>query len=54
VLDGTLWYATHDPAPGADYAAVVRALLDAGARPDVYPEMQSYIDAVLVAERGEE
>lgn len=53
VLDGTLWYASHDPIPGVDYAAVVRALLEAGARTDVYPEMQSHIDGLLAAERGE-
>lgn len=52
VLDGTLWYAFNDPIPEVDYAVVVRTLLDAGARTDVYPEMRSNVDAVLAGRRG--
>ena len=47
VLDGTLWYAYKFPVKGVDYPAVIRALIDAGARTDVYPEMQQWIDEYL-------
>ena len=47
VLSGVLWYAYNAPVPGVSYSAVVRALLEAGARVDVYPEMQGYVDEVL-------
>jgi len=47
VLDGTLWYAYNGPVKGVDYPAVIRALIDAGARTDVYPEMQHWIDEYL-------
>lgn len=52
VLDGTLWYAFNAPIEGVDYAAVVRQLIDAGARVDLYPEMKGYVDAVLGGRRG--
>jgi ankyrin repeat protein len=52
VLDGTLWYAFNGPIPGVDYAAVVRDLIAAGARTDVYPEMKAYVEAVLRGVRG--
>jgi ankyrin repeat protein len=47
VLSATLWYATNAPVEGVDYAAVIRALIDLGARIDVYPEMQGELNAVL-------
>ncbi len=47
VLDGTLWHALNGPVAGVNYAAVVRALLDAGARTDLYPEMPQYVEQVL-------
>ena len=47
VLDGTLWYAYNAPARGVHYPTVIRALIDAGARTDLYPEMQGYINEVL-------
>jgi len=47
VLDGTLWYAYNYPAKVVDYPAVIRALIDAGARTDLYPEMQQRIDGIL-------
>jgi len=49
VLSGTLWFAFNCPVQGVDYAAVVRELIDAGARADVYPEMKADVDAVLAA-----
>jgi len=52
VLDGTMWYAFNSPIEGVAYAAVVRELIDAGARVDVYPEMKGYVDAVLAGRRG--
>ena len=47
VLDGTLWFAYNGPVKGVDYPAVIRALIDAGARTDVYPDMQQWIDEYL-------
>jgi ankyrin repeat protein len=52
VLDGTLWYAFNAPISGVDYAVVVRDLIAAGARTDVYPEMNRYVEAVLGGTRG--
>jgi ankyrin repeat protein len=52
VLDGTIWYALNSPIAGVDYAAVIRELIDAGARVDVYPEMTVYVAAVLAGRRG--
>lgn len=49
VLDSTLWFAYHaSPAEFArrDYPAVIDALIAAGARTDLYPEMKKYIDEV--------
>jgi hypothetical protein len=49
VLDSTLWFAYHvSPAEFAsrDYPAVIDALIAAGARTDLYPEMEQYIDEV--------
>ena len=49
VLDSTLWFAYHtSPAEFArrDYPAVIDALIAAGARTDLYPEMKQYIDEV--------
>jgi hypothetical protein len=49
VLDGTLWFAHHvSPAEFArnDYPAIIGTLIAAGARTDVYPEMQKHIDDV--------
>ena len=49
VLDSTLWFAYHvSPAEFAsrDYPAVIDALIAAGARTDLYPEMERYIDEV--------
>jgi len=49
VLDGTLWFAyntnPHDRV-GRDYTAVIDILIAAGARTDVYPKMESYIDEI--------
>ena len=50
VLDSTLWFAHNAPANGVDYPAVVQALIDLGARTDLYPEMRKWIDGIL--ERG--
>jgi len=47
VLTGTLWYAYNGPVDGVDYPAVIRALIDAGARTDVYPKTREHIDALL-------
>lgn len=47
VLTGTLWYAFNGPIEGVDYAAVVRALIAAGARTDVYPKTREHIDELL-------
>jgi hypothetical protein len=52
VLDGTIWYAMHAPVEGLDYAAIVRDLIAMGARTDVYPELPSYVQAVLNGRRG--
>jgi hypothetical protein len=49
VLDSTLWFAYNvRPAELArrDYPAVIDALIAAGARTDLYPEMQKYIDGM--------
>ena len=49
VLDSTLWFAYHvSPAEFAsrDYPAVIDALIAAGAKTDLYPEMEQYIDKV--------
>ena len=49
VLDSTLWFAYHvHPTEFArsDYPAVIDALIAAGARTDLYPRMQEYIDGV--------
>ena len=47
VLTGTLWYAFNGPVEGVDYAAVIRALIAAGARTDVYPKTREHIDELL-------
>lgn len=47
VLSGTMWYAFNGPVEGVDYPAVIRSLIAAGARTDVYPEMRENIDALL-------
>ena len=47
VLSGTMWFAYNAPDPGVDYKAVIRELIAAGARTDVYPEMQRNIDTIL-------
>ncbi len=52
VLDGTLWSAHNSPIKGVDYPAVVRELIDLGARVDVYPEMQQWVDEVLAGRRA--
>ena len=49
VLDCTLWFAFHvDPGEFArrDFPAVIDALVLAGARTDLYPEMPGYLDRV--------
>ncbi len=49
VLDSTLWFAFNvSPAEFArnDYPTVIDTLIAAGARTDVYPEMQKHIDDV--------
>jgi hypothetical protein len=52
VLSGTVWYALHAPVEGVDYAAVVRELIEAGARVDFYPRLNAHVDAVLAGRRG--
>jgi ankyrin repeat protein len=47
VLTGTMWYAYNAPIDGVDYPAVIRALIAAGARTDVYPKTREHIDALL-------
>lgn len=54
VLDQTLWFAfnaeANEMGPAfheVDYPAVINALIDAGAKTDVYPEMKEYIEKVL-------
>ena len=47
VLDGTLWYANNGPIEGVNYPAVIRALIELGARTDVYPEMREWIRETL-------
>jgi hypothetical protein len=49
VLDSTLWFAYNvSPKEFAanHYPAVIDMLIAAGARTDLYPEMQKYIDNV--------
>jgi hypothetical protein len=46
VLSSTLWFAYNAPLEGVDYRSVVRALIDLGARTDVNPEMQKWIDGI--------
>jgi hypothetical protein len=49
VLDSTLWFAYHVTPEGLshnDYPAVIDTLIAAGARTDVYPEMQKHIQGV--------
>jgi len=48
VLSGTLWYVYNSPIPGVDYPAVVRELVALGARVDAFPDLEKYVDAVLV------
>jgi ankyrin repeat protein len=51
-LDSTLWFAYNvDPAEfeRRDYPAVINLLIAAGARTDLYPEMQEYISGVYRA-----
>lgn len=47
VLTGTMWYAFNGPIEGVDYPAVIRALIAAGARTDVYPKTREHIDALF-------
>jgi ankyrin repeat protein len=47
VLTATLWYAFNGPIERVDYAAVVRALIAAGARTDIYPKTREHIDELL-------
>jgi hypothetical protein len=47
VLSGTMWFAYNAPDPDVDYRAVIRELIAAGARTDVYPEMQRNIETLL-------
>jgi hypothetical protein len=49
VLDSTLWFAYHsspEELVHRDYPAVIDALIAAGAKTDLYPEMKQYIDEV--------
>jgi ankyrin repeat protein len=52
VLDAVLWYAFNAPRADVDYPVVVQALIDLGARVDVYPEMPGYVEAALAGRRG--
>ena len=52
VLDGTLWNAYNSRRKGVDYPAVIRELIALGARVDVYPEMQQWVDEVLAGRRA--
>jgi hypothetical protein len=47
VLTGTLWYAYNAPVEGVDYPAVIRALIVAGARTDVFPKSRERIDELV-------
>ena len=47
VLTGTMWYAFNGPVEGVDYPAVIRALIAAGAKTDVYPKTREHIDELL-------
>jgi hypothetical protein len=42
-----MWFAYNAPDPDVDYRAVIRELIAAGARTDVYPEMQRNIETLL-------
>ncbi|HSJ10670.1 MAG TPA: ankyrin repeat domain-containing protein, partial [Longimicrobiales bacterium] len=49
VLDGTLWYAYHADVrelARLDYPRVIDALIEAGARTDVYPGMAAHIEEI--------
>ena len=49
VLDSTLWFAYNGreaPVMAIDYSAAIQMLIAAGAKPDLYPEMQKLIDGV--------
>lgn len=55
VLDGTLWFAHHvgdHEFAQRDFPAVIDALVAAGARTDLYPEMRKYMDHVYRRARG--
>jgi hypothetical protein len=47
VLTGTLWYAYNAPVEGVDYPALIRALIAAGARTDVYPKSREHINELV-------
>ena len=50
VLDSTLWFAWNErgaPGPEIDHPAAIQMLIAAGAKTDLYPEMQKLIDEVL-------
>jgi hypothetical protein len=47
VLDSTLWFANNSREAPVDFPAAIRALVAAGAKTDLYPEMQTLIDGVL-------
>jgi len=47
VLSGTLYFAYHMPVKGVDYSAVVRNLIEMGAKVDIFPGMKQRVDAVL-------
>lgn len=51
VLSGTLWYAYNAPIEGVDYPAIIRELIELGARVDVYPQMQENVNAILAGLR---
>ena len=46
-LGSTLWFAYNSPVDGVDYPAVLRELIQLGARTDAEPEMQRWIDEIL-------
>ena len=50
VLDSTLWFAFNNPMPGVDYPRVIRRLIAAGARTDVYPDMPAWIGKALASD----
>ena len=47
VLTGTLWFAYNSPVDSVDYPAVLRALIELGARTDVHSDTQKWIDGIL-------